>query len=75
MREEHGIVGGEVLRDEVLVFCEELSESGESISADFEAALVDPLEEVPEDALACLPFPNIHPVELYSFLARLALII
>jgi len=54
---------------------ERYSERSESISADFETAFIDPVEEPPEDALASLFSSDINIFQLYGSFACLGLIV
>jgi hypothetical protein len=50
-------------------------ESVESVCADFKAALVDPVEKVPEKALTCLLPSDLHSRDIYCLFTWPGLII
>ena len=73
--EEEIVVRREVLRDEILMLGQEFSKRRERVGADLEAALVDPLEEGPEDACTGLFLADVNGGQLDCFFARLALVV
>lgn len=75
LTEKEVVVGREVLGDEVFVLGQEFSKRGEGVGADFEAAFVDPLEEVPEDSFAGLLLADVNGVQLHGCLAGLAFVV